>query len=125
MSSQLFRIQVGRRTMEYLQQRARGRGRAVPRDKVLFHLKTYYFPRLQDRMFRDIYSGLPVCTTAKGEPRGLFIPTTPEEVEAFRVELFEKVPGVIATERYRTVLAHYPHLAPRQGKQANLFMEES
>ena len=111
---------VVRILMEYLQKNARGRKNATPRDQVLRHLRLYVRD-LQDRKFRDTYSRLPICSTAKGDPKGIFIPTTAEEVEAFREELFEKVPGPIAISRYRTILAYYPHLAPVRGVQKELF----
>ena len=112
---------LAHRLKEYLTAHAYGRGRAVPRHEALAHL-WLFDPDLSDRTFRRLYRSCGVCSTAKGEPMGLFLPASRAEVEAFRDELFAKVPAAQALERYRIVLQAFPQFAPpARGEQMELF----
>ena len=102
------------RLMEILQ-RHRGRDNAVPREKLLFELQCFD-PALEDRRFRDIYAGLPVCTS----PDGMFLPKTPEEVQEFKAYLTKGWGPILADRRVKIIMAYYPQLAVASMKQQDL-----
>ena len=100
--------------MELLQ-RHRGRDNAVPREKLLFELQSYE-PKLDDRRFRELYSSLPVCTSADG----MFLAKTPEEVQEFKAYLTKGWGPILADRRIKIIMAYYPNLAVASMKQQNL-----
>ena len=102
------------RLMEILQ-RHRGRANAITRDKLLFELQCFD-PKLDDRRFRDLYAGLPVCTS----PAGMFLPKTPKEVQEFRAYLTKGWGPILADRRVKIIMAYYPNLAMSSMKQGNL-----
>ncbi len=102
------------RLMELLQ-RHPGRKNAVPRDRLLADLKCYD-PKLDDRRFRDLYAGLPVCTC----PDGLFIPKEPEEVRDFKDYITKGWGPILADRRVKVIMAYYPQLAESTMKQGEL-----
>ncbi len=93
------------RLMELLQ-RHQGHENAIPRDRLLADLKCYD-PKLDDRRFRDLYAGLPVCTS----PEGLFLPTSPEEVLDFKAYITKGWGPILADRRVRVIMAYYPKFA--------------
>jgi hypothetical protein len=102
------------RLMEILQHH-RGRDNAIVREKLLFELQSFD-PSLDDRRFRDIYAGLPVCTC----PNGMFLPKDPEEVQEFRDYLTKGWGPIVASRRVKIILAYYPGLAVPSMKQQEL-----
>ncbi len=111
------------RLMEFLLRRGRGREHAVAKGEILGHLQTFSKDgtRLSDSAFCELYSALPVCVATEGVWKGMFLPRTVAEVEEYRRELLERLPPEIALQRYRTIIAYYPRLAPAQGEQGNIF----
>lgn len=102
------------RLMELLQ-RHPGRANAIPRDRLLADLKCYD-PKLDDRRFRDLYAGLPVCTS----PDGLFLPKTPKEVQDFKAYITKGWGPILADRRVKVIMAYYPNLAASTMKQQEL-----
>ena len=102
------------RLMELLQ-RHRGRDNAIPREKLLFELQCFD-PKLDDRRFRDLYAGLPVCTS----PDGMFLPKTAEEVQEFKAYLTKGWGPILADRRVKVIMAYYPNLAVASMKQGDL-----
>ena len=98
-----------------LMQVHKGREKAVPRERIFFELKIFS-PDLTDRKFREMYCHLPVASCEEG----LFIPATSAEVEEFREYLKKKALPML--ERYKRILAYYPHLAQEpKGSQMEMF----
>lgn len=107
---------ISRKLMEFLQARARGEEKAVPRDEVLAELRLFQ-PTLTDRTMREIYAKLPICSSEKG----LFVATCTKEVEAFKKYLDKKSGPIIAARRTAIIYAYYPKLRPVNENQMRLF----
>jgi hypothetical protein len=107
---------VGAKLLAILNQYARGRENAMPRDRVLGHLRTFIgSAHIGDRDFRELYAGLPVCSCEGG----LYVPKTAEDVDAFESYMRKKV--VPHWERVKRVREAYPEFAPPRGEQMDLF----
>jgi len=88
--------------------RYRGRENAIPRDKILGHLKAY-FPTLDDRSFREFYIKEPICVCEEG----LFAPnlSRPLEAEDYFKYLLKRIPREQAVARIKILLFYYPCLS--------------
>ena len=103
-------------TMRVLQGH-KGRNAAMLRKDLLAHLRLFR-PTLDDRGMRDIYSSLPVCSSADG----LFLPTCVAEVLEFKAYLAKAWGPIVAHRRCATIYAYNPKLIP-PADQPSLFGE--
>ena len=95
----------------------KGRLAAMPRKDLLAHLRLFR-PTLDDRGMREIYSTLPVCSSADG----LYLPTCVAEVLEFKAYLHKAWGPIVAHRRCATIYAYNPKLiAPAE--QLGLPME--
>jgi len=105
---------LAREIMRVLQAH-RGRENAMPRRDLLERLRLFR-PELTDRTMRDLYSTLPCCSS----PDGLFIPRTPEEVQAFKDYVTKAWGPIVASRRVGTIVAYYPALRIETAHQGEL-----
>lgn len=105
--------------------RHRGPKNAIKRDELLFQLSRWdgelyaTYERNKDdadRSVRRIYARLPVASSADG----LYVPTSPEELEGFRDYMIRNYGHERAAIRVRIILAYYPALAMSNMKQQDL-----
>jgi hypothetical protein len=96
----------------------RGRENAIPRDKILAHLRPFA-PSLDDRTFRELYIKQPICVCEEG----LFAPNLDRPFEA--KECFEylckRIPRDQAWARIKILLTYYPCLWWGEEDQLELF----
>ena len=111
MSDDFLKSQI----MSYLHRHAKGKENAVPRDEILRELQLFD-PKLSDRKFRDLYSRLPICSSAAG----LFIPRDSTEAFEFFRYLEKQIGPIHASSRYKILLAYYPELVRTNQKQLDL-----
>ena len=104
--------------MEYMNRHARGRDRAIPRKKIEADLEVYVPQEIRDkdRLFRAVYARMPICSS----PEGLFLPTSPAEVQAFKEYIAKGWGHELAYKRVRVILAHRPELCPVDEHQGEL-----
>lgn len=88
----------------------KGKKKAITRERLLGMLYPYDIT-LTDRRLREIYSKLPIVTSAEG----LFIPISSEEIEEFKQYL--KAKALSLFERFTMLKQAYPNLIPETGKQ--------
>jgi hypothetical protein len=109
--------EVTKQYILHLLSRHRGRANAITRDEFLFELQAVY-PEITDRAMRDMYSELPVCSTAS-KPYGLWLPTTGAEIQDFLREYSAHVGPIRAAARRQIFMRAYPKLMPDE-RQAEL-----
>jgi hypothetical protein len=108
---------ISLRFMQFLSKH-RGRENAVPREKILGHLKAY-FPNLDDRSFRELYIKQPICVCEDG----LFAPNLDRPLEAKECYeyLLKRIPRDQAWARIKILLTYYPCLWWGEENQMDLF----
>ena len=99
----------------------RGREKAITRDDVLFAMQAHD-PSLNDRSFRDLYSTLPICSTAS-KPYGLYLPTSQDEVESFLAEYACHARHDKVTARREVFHRERADLWPARAQQLTLDMQ--
>lgn len=123
-----FDLFLKEKIMDFLRRSAQGRDHAITRDHVLAYVSPFLIGRDisdHDRYVRRLYATLPVCTTAHGWPKGMFLPRTAEEIAEYRRELFTHMAAPLAEKRYQIVAKEYANLLrpATVAVQGNLFEE--
>ena len=100
--------------LDKIARKHRGKERAIRREDLLQYVQLFE-PTVTDRVLRNIYSKLPVCTC----DQGIFYPIRESEMVDYQAYLKSK--AIPLFDRWKMVAQAHPHLVPAKGKQMELF----